>query len=65
MAQFNKVSLAFAAVFVIVAALLMIDGQILGEMTTNFSRVLLAAAIPVIATSRKRRTELENYTVQV
>ncbi|MHA2424300.1 MAG: hypothetical protein ACXAEF_05900 [Candidatus Thorarchaeota archaeon] len=65
MTQSNKVSLAIAALFVIVAAILMIDGQNLGEMTTNLSRVLLVTALPVIATSRKKRTELESQSVQV
>ncbi len=53
MTQFNKLTLAVAAVLVVVATLLMMDGQILGEMTTNLSRVLLVTAIPLIATSRK------------
>ncbi|MGY5853741.1 MAG: hypothetical protein RTU92_09265 [Candidatus Thorarchaeota archaeon] len=53
MTKFNKLSLAVAAVLVAVAALLMIDGHILGEMTTNLGRVLLITAIPVIAKSRK------------
>ena len=65
MTQFNKVSLAIAAMLVIVATLLMIDGHILGEMTTNLSRVLLITAMPVIASSRKKRTEMATHAVQV
>ncbi|MFX0107487.1 MAG: hypothetical protein ACFE7R_04320 [Candidatus Hodarchaeota archaeon] len=42
-----------AVALIIIAALLMVDGQILGEMTTNLSRILLITAIPVIAKSKK------------
>ncbi len=47
------------------ATLLMIDGQILGEMTTNLSRVLLITAIPVIATGRKKESELLSHGEQL
>ncbi|MFX0108449.1 MAG: hypothetical protein ACFE7R_09215 [Candidatus Hodarchaeota archaeon] len=42
-----------AVALIIIAALLMVDGQILGEMTTSLSRILLITAISVIAKSKK------------
>ncbi|MFW9966323.1 MAG: hypothetical protein ACFFEA_04150 [Candidatus Thorarchaeota archaeon] len=53
MKEFNRTSIIVAAALVVTAALLMIDGQILGEMTTNLSRVLLITALPVTVKSRK------------
>ncbi|MGY5876144.1 MAG: hypothetical protein RTU30_10385 [Candidatus Thorarchaeota archaeon] len=55
MSKANKLSLLVAAALIVVAVFLMIDGQILGEMSTNLSRILLITAIPLIAKSRKSR----------
>jgi hypothetical protein len=57
MNQYNRISLVIAAALVVAAALLMIDGQVLGEMTIDLGRVLLITTIPVIATRRKSKTE--------
>ena len=53
MKEFNRTSIIVAAALIVTAALLMIDGKILGEMTTSLSRILLFTALPVIASSRK------------
>ncbi|MHA1938724.1 MAG: hypothetical protein ACW97O_10990 [Candidatus Thorarchaeota archaeon] len=39
----------------VTAALLMIDGQVLGEMTTDLSRILLITALPLIVKGQKSR----------
>ena len=59
MNQSEKLSRVIAVALIVVAALLMLDGQILGEMTTNLSRVLLTTVIPVIAKGRKSRTVID------
>ncbi|MHA2433987.1 MAG: hypothetical protein ACXADO_12215 [Candidatus Thorarchaeota archaeon] len=53
MNRFNRISIVVAAALIAVAVLLMLDGQILGGMTTNVSWVLLITALPVIVKSRK------------
>jgi hypothetical protein len=49
----------------VVAALLMIDGQILGEVTTSLSRVLLFSAIPVIAKGRRSKAAFDTQIERV
>jgi hypothetical protein len=63
MNQFNRILVVVAAALIVPAVLLMLDGQILGEMTTNLSRVLLITAIPVIAKSRKSKAIADAQSV--
>ncbi|MHA2162183.1 MAG: hypothetical protein ACXABF_07150 [Candidatus Thorarchaeota archaeon] len=51
-----KLYLVVGVAMAVTAALLMIDGQVLGEMTTDFSRILLITALPVIVKSQKSKT---------
>jgi uncharacterized membrane protein (UPF0136 family) len=53
MNRFNRISILVAAALIVIAVLLMLDGQILGEMTTNVSTVLWITALPLIVKSRK------------
>ncbi|MHA1906129.1 MAG: hypothetical protein ACW98Y_02455 [Candidatus Thorarchaeota archaeon] len=65
MTQFNNKSLAIGVAIALFAALLMVDGQIFGEMSTNFSRFLMVISIPVIAKSRKSGTQIETQRGQL
>ena len=58
MKQSKKLNIIVAAALIVVAVFLMLDGQILGEMTTNISKILLFTAIPVIAKSRKSKAAI-------
>ena len=59
MNQSEKLSKVIAVALIVVAALLMLDGQILGEMNSNLNRVLPIAAIPVITKGRKSGTVID------
>ena len=65
MTQYHKLYILIAAILMIAAVILMIDDHVLGEMTTNLSRVLLVTAIPVIAKSRKERITLETEQIHL
>ncbi len=65
MNQFSKISLVTSAALIVAAVFPMLDGQILGEMTTNLSRVLLITTILVIATSRKSKTNIDTQREQL
>ncbi|MGD9397839.1 MAG: hypothetical protein PVJ05_15490 [Candidatus Thorarchaeota archaeon] len=53
MKNIEKLYLAIAAVLIIVAVPLMIDGHILGASTVAFARVLLITGICFVGSSRK------------
>ena len=53
MNNIERLYLAIAAILIIVAVPLMIDGHILGEATTGLARVLLITGICFIGSSRK------------
>jgi hypothetical protein len=52
----EKLSIAIAATFVVAATILMLDGHMFGEVTTNLGRILLFSALPVFAKAKKSRT---------
>jgi hypothetical protein len=51
----EKLYIIVGVALAVTAALLMIDGQVLGEMTTNLSRILLITSLPVIVKGTKSR----------
>jgi hypothetical protein len=53
MKNIERLYLAIAAVLIIVAAVLMIDGHILGDATTGLARVLLITGICFVGSSRE------------
>ncbi len=61
MNEFSRISVIAAAALIGTAVFLMVDGQILGEMTTNLSTVLLITAIPVITKSRNSEALIDAH----
>ena len=59
MKNIEKLYFAIASVLIVVAVVLMINGQILGEASTNLARVLLITGICFIGTSRKTLGSLQ------
>jgi hypothetical protein len=51
----EKLYIVVGVALAVTAALLMIDGQVLGEMTTDLSRILLITALPFIVKGQKSR----------
>jgi hypothetical protein len=50
---FNRLSKLVAAALIAIAVLLMLNGQILGEMTTGVSTVLWITALPLIGKNKE------------
>ena len=50
---FNRLSKLVAAALIAIAVLLMLNGQILGEMTTGVSTVFWVTALPLIGKNRE------------
>jgi hypothetical protein len=50
-----KIYMLVGVALAVTAAMLMIDVQVLGEMTTDLSRILLITALPVIVKGQKSR----------
>ncbi|OLS19430.1 MAG: hypothetical protein ThorAB25_29330 [Candidatus Thorarchaeota archaeon AB_25] len=59
MNNIEKLYLAIAAVLIIVAVPLMIDGHILGDATIGLARVLLITGICFVGASRKTLGSLQ------
>jgi hypothetical protein len=55
MNKYSKLYMVVGVGLALTAALLMIDGQILGEMTTDLSRIILIIALPFIVKDKKFR----------
>ncbi|MHA2349569.1 MAG: hypothetical protein ACXADL_08060 [Candidatus Thorarchaeota archaeon] len=55
MNKYSKLYMVVGVGLALTAALLMIDGQILGEMTTDLSRIILIIALPFIVKGKKFR----------
>ncbi|MHA1905090.1 MAG: hypothetical protein ACW968_13875 [Candidatus Thorarchaeota archaeon] len=55
MSKYSKLYMVVGVGLAMTAALLMIDGQILGEMTTDLSRIILIIALPFIVKGKKFR----------
>ena len=51
----EKLYIAVGVALAVIAALLMIDGQVFGEITTDLSRILLITALPFIVMGQKSR----------
>ncbi|UCE10999.1 MAG: hypothetical protein JSW61_03450 [Candidatus Thorarchaeota archaeon] len=66
MDEFNEMQLFVAVTVMIVAALLMADGRILGEASTSLGRILLIVAMPIVVKSRKSRivTDAQRETLK-
>jgi hypothetical protein len=54
----EKLYIVVGVALAVTAALLMIDGQVLGEMTTNLSRILMFTALPCIVKGQKSRAAI-------
>jgi hypothetical protein len=59
MNKIKKLYLAIAAVLIIMAIPLMIDGHILGDSTVGFAQVLLITGICFVGASRKTLSSLQ------
>ncbi|MHA2210926.1 MAG: hypothetical protein ACXABV_17365 [Candidatus Thorarchaeota archaeon] len=58
-----KLYMVVGVAMAVTATLLMIDGQFLGEMTTDLSRILLITALPVIVKGRKSKAATNTQIV--